>query len=298
MQAWHWPCAYKHLQVLLAVAGFSRLASCRYCPTPSSGVATPRACAGRSHTTQFGLATSSQVQEPSSSSYAAPSQRGGILRSRSSPRRPRLPDIDALEARVQQDTELRLYKMKNQKRKDVWHFARLVPMDPFGPIQDKDLTNEHGGVAICLVCSTTVTFRIGKHKMVEHMHGKHADELEMYRDRHNLVVTAGGAVQTQRVVRRLDSELMGAACQDSRGPLRTITPNEQQKVNKLLARWVARHFRPMIIVKDGAYKDFVFYITRELGRVSMVLPNRSQLRSEIVALAVYFLRYRKNAASV
>jgi len=49
----------------------------------------------------------------------------------------------------------------------------------------------------------------------------------------------------------------------------------------------------MIIVEDGAFKDFVFYITRELGRVSMVLSNRSQLRNEIVALAVYYRKLVK-----
>ncbi|KAE9285368.1 hypothetical protein PF008_g26933 [Phytophthora fragariae] len=203
--------------------------------------------------------------------------------------------MDALEAQVKQDTDLRLYKMKNQKRKDVWYFARLTPKDQFGPVLDRDLTNEHGGSAICLLCSTTMTFRIGKHKMVEHMNGKHADELEIYRVRYNLVVTAGGGIRMQRVARRLDSELMDAACLDNIVHVRTITPKEQQQVNKLLARWVARHFRPMIIVEDEAFKEFVFYITHELGRVSMVLPNRSQLRNDIVALAVYYRKLVKEA---
>ncbi|GMF29752.1 unnamed protein product [Phytophthora fragariaefolia] len=124
--------------------------------------------------------------------------------------------------------------------------------------------------------------------MVEHMNGKHADLLEIYRGHHGLVVTAGGGIQTQRVARRLDSELSGAVSHDNQAPIRKITLPEQQNVNKLLGRWVARHFRPMIVVEDEAFKEFVFYITHQLDHVKFALPNRSQLRNEIVALAVYF----------
>ncbi|ETP35377.1 hypothetical protein F442_16407 [Phytophthora nicotianae P10297] len=63
---------------------------------------------------------------------------------------PRLPNINILEAQVKQETGLRLYIMKNQKRKDVWHFARLIPDEMFDTLRDNDLTNEHGDLALCL----------------------------------------------------------------------------------------------------------------------------------------------------
>ncbi|OWZ07605.1 Zinc finger BED domain-containing hypothetical protein [Phytophthora megakarya] len=178
--------------------------------------------------------------------------------------------------------------MKNQKRRDVWYFARLFPKQQLWEVPDSSLTNEQGERAICLLCETTMKFRVGKHKTVEHMKEKHSTELEMYRQQRNLILTAGGGLQMQRTARRLDSELANVADPETTVPIRSVTPKEQHQVIVLLARCIARHFRPMVTVEDEGFMEFVSYITQELGRVKLVLPNRAKLRSDIVVLAVHY----------
>ncbi|OWZ02148.1 Zinc finger BED domain-containing hypothetical protein [Phytophthora megakarya] len=178
--------------------------------------------------------------------------------------------------------------MKSQKRRDVLYFAQLIPKQQFWEVPDSILTNEQSERAICLLCETTMKFRVGKHKTVEHMKEKHSTELEMYRQQRNLILTAGGGLQMQRTARRLDSELAYVDNSEKTVPIRSVTPKEQHQINVLLARWIARHFRPMITVEDEGFMEFVSYITQELGRVKLVLPNRAKLRSDIVALAVHY----------
>ncbi|GMF22793.1 unnamed protein product [Phytophthora fragariaefolia] len=71
---------------------------------------------------------------------------------------------------------------------------------------------------------------------------------------------------------RLDADFSDAAHE-----LREISSQEQAEVNNLLAKWIAGHFRPLIMTKDQGFIDFVLYITRVLGHVNVPLPKRTQL---------------------
>ncbi|EGZ27585.1 hypothetical protein PHYSODRAFT_472448 [Phytophthora sojae] len=42
-------------------------------------------------------------------------------------------------------------------------------------------------------------------------------------------------------------------------------------------RGVLRHFRPLVIVEYAGFVEFVFFITQELGRVEIALPNRQKI---------------------
>jgi len=176
--------------------------------------------------------------------------------------------------------------MKRQKRKDVWTFARLVPHDKFAHVVGHELTNEHTGRAICLLCSAIQTFRVGKHKMVEHMETNHPLELEVY-------LEEPGA-DMPGVAHRLDAPLVRAVDSDEPLALRKVTAKEQQQVSRSLAKWVARHFRPLGIVEDGGFVEFVRLLTHDLGRVSLALPTRAQLGKDLVALAAHYRRLVKD----
>ncbi|KAG6950702.1 hypothetical protein JG688_00014041 [Phytophthora aleatoria] len=113
-------------------------------------------------------------------------------------------------------------------------------------------------------------------------------EQQTYLDDRDLVVTTSGRTQVQHVARRLDDVFADAADAEKKTHIRTATTKEQQKVNTLLAKWIARHFRPMIIVEDKGFVELFHFITHDLGRVSLLLSKRTQLRNDIVALAVYY----------
>jgi len=65
-------------------------------------------------------------------------------------------------------------------------------------------------------------------------------------------------------------------------------------VNELLAEWIARHFRPMLIVEDAGFVEVIRFIAEDLGGVTLSIPKRAKIRHEIVLLAQsYRLRIRK-----
>lgn len=66
---------------------------------------------------------------------------------------------------------------------------------------------------------------------------------------------------------------------------RQITEEQQQRVNWKLARWIAQHFRPIQIVEDAGYVEFVRYITEGFGNVIAKVPKRTKMLEEICDLA-------------
>ncbi|KAG3129149.1 hypothetical protein PI126_g21091 [Phytophthora idaei] len=91
--------------------------------------------------------------------------------------------------------------------------------------------------------------------MVEHMTANYFVEQQTYLDDRDLVVTTSGRTQVPHVARRLDDVFTDAADAEKKTPIRTTIIKEQRKVNTLLAKWIARHFRPMIIVEDKGFVE-------------------------------------------
>ncbi|KAF4033991.1 hypothetical protein GN244_ATG14067 [Phytophthora infestans] len=113
--------------------------------------------------------------------------------------------------------------------------------------------------------SIWIDFKTSAHQVLLHMQKFHAAQLKRSS-------SAGG--------RNLNDDFEQAAT-----GLRDITDEEQENVNKLLARWVAMHFRPIIITEDDDFLQFVRYITEDLGHVNVPIPKRFQLRRAIVTFA-------------
>ncbi|KAK1932211.1 putative AC transposase [Phytophthora citrophthora] len=78
---------------------------------------------------------------------------------------------------------------------------------------------------------------------------------------------------------------LNAEFADTVGNIREITKEEQEQVNRLLARWISAHFRPLLLVEDKGFIAFVTYITKTLGCVNVPLPKRTQLRRCIIIFA-------------
>lgn len=164
--------------------------------------------------------------------------------------------------------------MKRQKRRDVWHFARLIRSEACRQIERNDLNNDHAELAYCLLCSAKVKFRVGQSKLPQHMEIYHSEELKVYNTK----------------AEQRNQSTGQAPLHNGKRQLRTISAEQQKRVNLLLAEWIARHFRPMKIVEDAGFVVFIRYITEDICGIKIRLPERTKIAQQIVALAV---EYRK-----
>ncbi|KAJ8571857.1 hypothetical protein ON010_g4976 [Phytophthora cinnamomi] len=197
-------------------------------------------------------------------------------------------DVEILRRQVEVARDLVLYTMKRQKRKDAWHFARLIRSDAFRHVPREQLNNNHAQQVYCLLCDTTFKFSVGHTKVVPHMETYHLVELQAY---------ARQAEQSTRGEGR-SRNLVGGANDERKKKLRKITQQQQVHLNKLLAAWIARHFRPMIIVEDEGFIAVIRYITEDISGIEVTLPERTKISQEIVALAVDYRRRVRLAMKV
>ncbi|KAG6964294.1 hypothetical protein JG688_00007771 [Phytophthora aleatoria] len=115
----------------------------------------------------------------------------------------------------------------------------------------------------------TISFKTAYYKVSEHMTKLHSRELnEFIRD------------SAQQLHRRLDTEFAEAA-----DALRKITGEEQKHFNMLLAKWIASHFRPLILVEDEGFVEFIVFITETLCRIMVIIPKRPELRGCNISVA-------------
>ncbi|KAG1704345.1 hypothetical protein DVH05_006353 [Phytophthora capsici] len=157
-------------------------------------------------------------------------------------------DVQALQQRAESESGLVLFTMKRQKRRDVWHFARLIRSEACRHIERNDLKNDHAELAYCLLCSAKVKFRVGQSKLPLHMEMYHSEELKAYNTKAEQRNQSTGQVAFH------------GFSTGKRQMLRTISAEQQKRVNLLLAEWIARHFRPIKIVEDAGFIVFIRYI--------------------------------------
>lgn len=125
-------------------------------------------------------------------------------------------------------------------------------------------------------------FRVGRSYAKEHMEQYRSQSLAAFifdkaRGKARYHVSAGSHNQKRS----------RAQCAESGKKIliRPITKDQQKHVHRLLAKWIACHFRPFVIVEDEGFIAFAYYITHDLGRVRLDFPKRIHIRHEIVILA-------------
>ncbi|KAE9279727.1 hypothetical protein PR003_g28152 [Phytophthora rubi] len=136
-----------------------------------------------------------------------------------------------------------------------------------------------------------MTFRVGKSRVPQHVETYHPVELQRYVAE---VERSGG----EPVTRNLEDAFSSAADEDHPKQLRTITSEQQRRVNELLAEWISRHFRPLVIVEDEGFVRVIRYITEDICGIKLSLPERTKIRQEIVRLAVIYRRRVHNAIEI
>jgi hypothetical protein len=186
-----------------------------------------------------------------------------------------------------EEPNLRLFTMRAQKRRELWKFIFLSAKREYRDLPDKELTNAHAAFAYCKRCNCSISFIKGKHDVLKHMQQFHSLELLEGEKERILATERKRASRSVPLKRRLDGavDVSSSEKASQKQSLRVISPEQQQHVNRLLARWVSRHFRPLVMVEDDGFIEFVRYITVELGQVRIDLPRRTQLRRDIIVYA-------------
>ncbi|KAG4038542.1 hypothetical protein PC123_g25895 [Phytophthora cactorum] len=136
--------------------------------------------------------------------------------------------------------------MKRQKKKEYWQFIRLLAKDDCD-VSDKKLTNADAKKTYCLKCKSIMDFKIGNHYAKEHMEQYHPNDLESFiqNKEHGTDTQQDNAASRSRKRSRAQLDDSGKVI-----PIRAITKEQQKHVDRLLAKWVACHFRRLVIVED------------------------------------------------
>ncbi|KAF4134210.1 hypothetical protein GN958_ATG16591 [Phytophthora infestans] len=167
----------------------------------------------------------------------------------------------------------RLLTTKRQHRPVLWIFVDLFAHPNHWYLSDAELQNRHAAFAFCKECKLSIYFVTSNQKVLPHMTKYHEAEMTEYEEQER-------QAQHARLARTLTS-----AFDEAGENHRTITSEQQEHVNMLLARWIAAHFRPLILIEDEGFLEFVAYVTLNLGNVILSVPKRTQLRGYIVIFA-------------
>ncbi|OWZ10770.1 hypothetical protein PHMEG_00016320 [Phytophthora megakarya] len=114
-----------------------------------------------------------------------------------------------------------------------------------------------------------IAFKTAQHRVAQYMERYHVRDLNAYACEEG----------EQSVQRNLSKELIEVS------GLREIGADVQHHLIRLLARWVAEHFRPLVIVEDNGFVEFISFITETLCGIRVGIPKRTQLRSCIISVA-------------
>ncbi|EGZ16624.1 hypothetical protein PHYSODRAFT_330687 [Phytophthora sojae] len=123
-------------------------------------------------------------------------------------------------------------------------FIVLVAHYRFWNIDDKNLKNEHTAYAYCTRCKRSVRFGKGNSGVERHMSNYHAAALANYGKEDDV-----------------DENSLEPQPEVQSRQLREVSPEQQKEVYVLLARWIAAHFCPLLLVEDKGFITFIKFIT-------------------------------------
>ncbi|KAE9032769.1 hypothetical protein PR001_g10457 [Phytophthora rubi] len=164
------------------------------------------------------------------------------------------------------------FLMNRVRKPQYWQFIVLVAHYQFWDIGDDKLKNEHAAYAYCTRCKRAIQFKKKNSGVERQMSKSHQAELDNYGKEDDTI-----RVQYERNLDAGSSEL--------RPPLREISAEQQKEMYVLLARWIAAHFRPLLLIEDKGFIAFIKFITETICGINMHLPGRTRLRADIVILA-------------
>ncbi|TYZ65319.1 hypothetical protein PybrP1_004072, partial [[Pythium] brassicae (nom. inval.)] len=114
-------------------------------------------------------------------------------------------------------------------------------------------------------CEAEIPFRVG-----------HTAAIRQHTERHH----------HEQLQARVPDNAIANIVQDENGnhKRRKVAGAQQQETDKILDRWIARSGRPLVLVEDSGFREYIVYITRNGANIELTVPRRQQLR-ELVAVS-------------
>ncbi|TYZ67638.1 hypothetical protein PybrP1_012759 [[Pythium] brassicae (nom. inval.)] len=171
-----------------------------------------------------------------------------------------------------------LYRLRGANCQDVWTLARLVPDPKYTGLPCEILVSAHAKEAFCLVCRRTLPYQIGQTAAVRsYMENYHLDRLREVAQESAREAPSSSGDSNSRTASRMKKKVKAP-------------DQEQKRANHLLASWVAKSSRPLALVEDEGFREFVSFVAGIEG-VEFKIPKRAQIRSEVARIAA---ELRKN----
>ncbi|KAK1941533.1 putative AC transposase [Phytophthora citrophthora] len=205
-------------------------------------------------------------------------------------------DYSELARQVERETNFRFFDLRRQHKKFLWQFVRLVAKEESINVPDMELTSADARSAYCLKCRSLLDFKVGQHGVTRHMKAYHPEVFDHAVQRPPIEQQGNGNGSQREALAEPSVPLSSRSQQNFSKPplsvisrsrqvpsnsLRPVTQEQQKHVNQLLAKWLACSFRPMDIVDDEGFLEFVQFVSEDLGRVKLDIPTSTQLSSEL-----------------
>jgi hypothetical protein len=181
--------------------------------------------------------------------------------------------MSRLNGRVLDTPPARLYEMKRKHKQKYWQCVKLAAKEEYTGLPDSELETKHCEFAYCELCRVTIYCSIGNNDVGKHMQMFHKDLLKKYdedarveKERHELRTSADGSKRLKKSTRPISQE-------------------DQQYGNYLLAKWIAESMRPLSVVEDPGFLQYVEFITGVVGGIDVAVPGRTALREIIGDIA-------------
>lgn len=170
-----------------------------------------------------------------------------------------------------------LFKLKKQRKREMWQFVQLATKREFWHLRPDELKSKHADFAYCSKCKASIFFQSGSNNVKQHMEKYHIDSIRAFRERQRgnadgakINPASATSQNCEQAAKRMEIE---------------VTEQQQQQANALMARWIAQSLRPISIVEDPGFRAYLKYIARDLGGLDLKIPGRTHVRGDIVRIA-------------
>ena len=166
--------------------------------------------------------------------------------------------------------QMRLFKNTRARSNAGWNFHKLVaPIDlvkPPGGFKNTD------AIAIyCEKCDYLYRYKSGDGKLLtRHMSDKHGDFMKQI-------------IEAQTKLKESATDGMRNWLVGCKKKMPIAGCTEQQKLNVMLAKWIAESYRPVSIVEDDGFINLIEYANQLSAAIK--LPRRTSMTEQIRKLA-------------
>lgn len=167
-----------------------------------------------------------------------------------------------------------LFRLKKQRKRELWQFVRLAAKDEYHHLRPDQLKSEHAESAYCMRCKCRIYFQTGQNGVKQHMEKYHGQIMHGFGEKPKGDRNGDAA-----------SDVVYPNGRFPNRPLFEVSEKDQQRANEFLARWMVQSLHSISMVEDDGFRMYIEFIARELAGINLKIPKRTQVRSDMVRVA-------------